>query len=43
MIFSFDTMTILKLCEQIKIQGLILISPGYDNDNENQQWNLNKI
>ncbi len=36
-------MTILRLCEQMKIQGLILISAGYDNDNENQQWNWNKI
>ncbi len=36
-------MAILRLCEQMKIKGLILISAGYSNDKESQLWNWNKI
>ena len=36
-------MAIMRLCEQIKVKGLILVSAGYDNDDKNQLWDWNKI
>jgi predicted alpha/beta hydrolase family esterase len=37
-------MAILRLCEQIKVKGLILVSAGYNNDDKKRQlWNWNKI
>ncbi len=36
-------MTILRLAEQMKIKGLILVSAGYNNENEHQPWNWNRI
>ncbi len=36
-------MAILRLCEQIKVKGLILVSAGFDNDDKSQQMNWKKI
>ncbi|CAM4859244.1 unnamed protein product [Rotaria socialis] len=40
---SSGAMAILRLCEQVKVQGLILISAGYEGNDEDQLWNWNKI
>ncbi|CAF0985699.1 unnamed protein product [Didymodactylos carnosus] len=40
---SSGAMAILRLCEQIKVKGLILVSAGYDNNDKDQSWNWNKI
>lgn len=36
-------MAILRLSEQVKVQGLILVSAGYEDNGSNQLWNWNKI
>lgn len=36
-------MAILRLAEDMKIQGLILVSAGYDDQTENHRWNWNQI
>jgi predicted alpha/beta hydrolase family esterase len=36
-------MAIMRLSEQIKVKGLILVSAGYDNDDKSQVWDWNKI
>ncbi|CAF0850411.1 unnamed protein product [Adineta steineri] len=40
---SSGAMAILRLCEQMKIKGLILVSAGYDKNDKNQLYNWNKI
>ncbi|CAF0780052.1 unnamed protein product [Adineta steineri] len=39
---SSGAMAILRLCEQMKIKGLILVSAGYDKNDKNQLYNWNK-
>ncbi|CAF0958135.1 unnamed protein product [Adineta steineri] len=40
---SSGAMAILRLCEQMKIKGLILVSAGYDKNDKNQLYNWNTI
>ena len=36
-------MAILRLCEQMKVKGIILVSAGYDSNENNSNWNWKKI
>ncbi|CAF2963002.1 unnamed protein product [Rotaria sp. Silwood2] len=40
---SSGAMAILRVCEQMKVKGLILVSAGYYDHDANQLWNWNKI
>ncbi|CAF0894325.1 unnamed protein product [Rotaria sordida] len=40
---SSGAMAILRVCEQVKVKGLILVSAGYYDHDVDQLWNWNKI
>lgn len=40
---SSGAMAILRLCEQMKVKGLILVSAGYDDRDLVKPWNWDKI